>query len=90
MVGCKTPTSIIDNSLYKDKKIYLMSIDAEGDDLEVLKSIDFYRYKPSLLVVEIHENILSKRVDSDLFQYINNKGYDLVGWCGVSIVDGKP
>lgn len=37
---------------YSDKTLDFLSIDVEGLDLEVLKSIDFIKYKPTVICVE--------------------------------------
>ena len=53
----KTLTNILDDSKYKNKKIDFLDIDVEGVDLDALKSLDFYRYSPTLICVEIlHKN----------------------------------
>ena len=50
-------SNIIDNTPYKGKKIDFLTIDAEGSDLEVLKSLDFKKYSPKTICVEIwHRN----------------------------------
>jgi FkbM family methyltransferase len=51
------------------KKIDFMSIDTEGYDLEVLKSNDWKKYKPSILCVEGHK-------DADkINDFLKEKGY---------------
>ena len=40
-IKTQTINNIIENSSYKDEKIDFLSIDVEGSELEVLKSIDF-------------------------------------------------
>ena len=49
----KKLTEIIDNSKYKGKKIDFLDIDVEGADLDVLESLDFDRYSPELICVEV-------------------------------------
>jgi FkbM family methyltransferase len=49
-VALKTLTSIINESHFDD--IDFLSIDTEGYDLEVLKSLDWGRFNPSLIIVE--------------------------------------
>ena len=52
-IESKTLTNILDGSIYKDKLIHLLNIDAEGHDFEVLQSLDFERYYPIMICVEI-------------------------------------
>lgn len=50
---CKTLTEIINGSVYRNKKINFLNIDAEGHDLEVLHSLDFHKYPPEVICIEI-------------------------------------
>lgn len=86
VVECRTLTSIIDGTEYKDKKIDLLSVDAEGYDLEVLRSLDFLRYAPSLVVVETHDKVFGVVEQSALYGFLKEMGYELVGWCGESLL----
>ena len=52
----KPLTKILDKTIYKDQHIDFLTIDAEGADYEVLKSLDFKRYEPKLICVEIWRN----------------------------------
>ena len=53
---CKTLTEIINETVYKGKKIDFLNIDAEGHDLEVLQSLNFNEYLPDVICVEIFPN----------------------------------
>jgi FkbM family methyltransferase len=50
--------------LPRDQKIDFLSIDVEGLDLAVLRSGDWNRFRPSILLVEAHERTVSA-VESD-------------------------
>lgn len=65
---CKAPT-------YFD----LLSIDAEEHDLQVLKSMDFNKYFPKLIVVESETFDHSKPQEDLIYQLITTKGYVLEG-----------
>ena len=54
--------------------------------LEVLLSLDFSRYNPKLIAVETHYALFSEVCGSSLFQFLINKRYCLVGWCGLTIL----
>ena len=47
---------IIDRTKYKNKRIDFLSIDVEGKDIDVLKSLDFKRYNPRSICVEIWDS----------------------------------
>ena len=46
-------STLIDKTKFKNKKIDFLNIDAEGSDLDVLKSLNFDIYRPKLICVEI-------------------------------------
>ena len=82
---CKTLTEIINETVYKGKKIDFLNIDAEGHDLEVLQSLNFNEYLPDVICVEIFpdqgnfDNFDLKTTAEYKFLYKNN--YELY-WSG--------
>jgi len=62
----------------KDRTIDLMSVDCEGLDLEVLKSSDWQRFRPCLLMVEDHQEHFSEITDSEITRWLASRQYDLV------------
>ena len=50
-----TLDSITKNSPYSNKKINLLSIDVEGNELNVLKGFDLKKYYPEVIVIEYYE-----------------------------------
>lgn len=85
-IRASTLSSIIDNTKYKDRKIDFLSIDAEGHDLKILKSFDIDRYSPRLIAVETHLTTFTQVAKSELYNFLTNKGYTLVGWCGLTLL----
>lgn len=61
------------------KKIDVLNIDVEGAELEILKTLDFEFFKPSVIAVEIHGNDLEECLKSEEAQWILGKGYQFVG-----------
>ena len=51
-----TLNNILNRSQYKNKKIDFFNLDVEGNELKVLKSLDFKKYQPSLICIEIHNH----------------------------------
>ena len=84
-IVCKTLTEIIDGTIYKDKKINFLNIDAEGHDLEVLQSLNYDKYLPEVICVEIFpdqgnfENFNLKITPE--YKFLLNKNYELY-WSG--------
>jgi FkbM family methyltransferase len=83
---CAPLTEIIDSSRYRDQAIDLLSVDAEGHDLEVLQSLDFSRYSPKVIAVECHGNHLKEVMESPVYAYLTQRCYSLVGWTGLTTI----
>ena len=82
---CKTLTEIINDSIYRDKKINFLNIDAEGHDLEVLQSLDFHKYFPEVICVEIFPeygnfNDFNLKTTPE-YKFLVDRNYDLY-WSG--------
>ena len=61
------------------QKIDFLNIDVEGAELEILKSLDFEFFKPSVIAVEIHGNNLEECLITDEARLILERGYQFVG-----------
>ena len=72
-------TSIVDEGKYKDQKIDFLNVDAEGADFEVLQSLDFNKYSPELICIEVIEKDLE---NSDVFNFLYKYRYKKI-WSGV-------
>jgi hypothetical protein len=58
-----------------------LNIDLEGHDYEVLKNINFDKYKPKLVCVEILEKSKDK---NNIFKFLENRGYVFIKKCEIS------
>ena len=65
------PLKIICEQYVQNKKIDFLSVDVEGFDLEVLKSNDWNKYRPTLIMIEINQDEM--KIDS----YMKEIGYSL-------------
>ena len=90
-IQTRTLNSVIENSKFRNKKINLLSIDVEGHELEVLKSINLIKYYPEFIVLEFFEkNILDKLefhnqnineiLNSEVYHYLTKNNYHFVSW----------
>ena len=69
---------------YLISSIDLLQIDVEGAELNVIKSLDFKRYKPQLICIEIHNS--KKMYDTNydylksnnIYKYLINRKYKVV------------
>ena len=83
-VKTNTLNNILELSKYKNKKIDFLNLDVEGNELNVLKSLNFKKYKPSLLCIEIHNHEEMYNQNSDylkrnpIHKYLLIKKYKVV------------
>ena len=65
---------------YSDKfeTIDLLNIDAEGFDLEIIKSNDWTKYKPKVIVIELDCKNISDLQNNETAKYLCNMGYEIV------------
>ena len=70
----KTLEKLLDKYLIK-KEIDFLSIDVEGLDLEVLKSINLKKYKPKIILVEILESNFDNLKNCDLYNFLMDNDY---------------
>ena len=71
----QTLTSILDQHWPAGDPIDVLSIDVEGHDFQALKSIDFDRYRPKMIVIEMHE--FAGIEESEIYRYLAQNGYAL-------------
>ena len=77
---------LLDQYLPAGRRIDLLSVDVEGLDEVILKSHDFHRYCPRVVMFERHHlNSLALGADP-LINRLREFGYELVGVTGPSVV----
>ena len=76
--------SILAEYLPPRTEISLLSVDVEGHDLNVLRSIDLNRYRPKLIVVEIHHFQLADAAQHPLTRYLAEAEFQLIGYDGLN------
>ncbi len=94
-IDSDTLNSILNRSKFKNKKIDFLNLDIEGNELNALKSIDFKKYKPKLICVEIHNYEMNHKNQTDsykknaTYKFLNNKGYKILWKNGFSYIFRK-
>lgn len=69
---------ILDEYLPEDvTSIDLMTIDVEGQDLDVLRSNDWSRYRPRVLVIEVLVSSLEELMDREEIRFMRGHGFSL-------------
>ena len=66
--------NVLDKYLPGSTEIDFLSVDVESLDLEVLKSNDWNKYRPKIVLVEIFNSSLHLN-DDPIFQYLTSKNY---------------
>ena len=73
-VGTKPLSKILDIYL-NNNDIDFLNIDAEGSDLDVLKSNDWSKYCPKFVLVEILNSSIYNLENDPIFQFMKEKNY---------------
>ena len=83
-----TFNELLSNSIYKNKKINFLNIDVEGAEMKILKCIDFAKYDPDLICIEILELHLEKTdqrerklASNDIYNFLIKKKYKKIWSC---------
>jgi FkbM family methyltransferase len=64
----------------------LLKIDVEGHDTAVLRSIDLRRYRPRIVMTEIHGHTVDSVAGTEIYSMLISRGYQmasLVGYDGI-------
>ena len=79
-VNSDTLTKIIDKTRYKNRKIDFVSIDTEGKDFEVLRSLNLKKYDPKYVCIEIYsdKNVNFNIKKNPIYKYLIKKNYKLL------------
>ena len=78
--------TVLDRHVPAGQSIDLMSVDAEGHDLEVLKSNDWERFRPGLLIVEVHHDTVDEVLDTEVVKYLRARNYNVHTVVGPSVI----
>ena len=68
-----TLTDVIEQSALRGQQFHYLNVDCEGQDLSVLKGMDFSRYSPDLITVEA----LTKPAQAEVTAFLERCGYEL-------------
>lgn len=85
-VPVDTLTAILDQHLPPGRHIDFMTIDVEGLDEAVIRSLDFSKYRPEVLIVEMIGADIEEMLASDLYQYLRQKNYRAHAKTGNSVI----
>ncbi|MBC8295277.1 MAG: FkbM family methyltransferase [Pelagibacterales bacterium] len=82
-IRCLKLNDIIEKSSFKNRKINFLNIDTEKTELDVLKSLNFKKYQPELICVEIHHRGSSSKNKFELtkhpvYLFLKKRSYKIV------------
>lgn len=67
-------------------EIDFLTVDVEGYDMNVLKSNDWNKYKPRVIVIEQLPDPNNSIVNSEIYLFLKNKSYNLIAKTGNSCI----
>ena len=70
-----TLEELLDDKLTKTQEIDFLSIDVEGLDFMVLKSNNFDKFKPKVILIEILESSLQDIENNEISKFLKQYGY---------------
>jgi hypothetical protein len=87
-IKTRSLNDVIEDSIFKDKKIDFVSIDVEGFELNVLKGFDLNKYKPDLIMIEFIDTKIKEYylqnidniLNSNIYIYMDKNNYKLINW----------
>ena len=86
IVKTRTLNEVINESPYKDTQIDVLSIDVEGVDFKVLKSLDIKKYSPKVIIIEDHHKKIEDILETDTFKFLVQNNYILRSWSFYSLI----
>ena len=81
----KTLTEVLEQ-LHAPSRFELLNVDVEGLDLEVLRSLDFARFRPKIIIVEILGFDLENYRADPIFEHLSANGYRLAGYTHMNAI----
>lgn len=78
--------SVLDEHVPPGTKISFMNVDCENHDLEVIRSGDWTRYRPELVLVEYHTSSLEGVLESPIHTFMTSVAYDFQQWIRPTLI----
>jgi FkbM family methyltransferase len=90
-IKTQTLTSILNNLNLGDINIDILLVDCEGYDIHVIKSLDFNKYRPKIIIVEMHGFNINNPIENEVYNYLKNENYKLQYYATVNgyFIDGN-
>lgn len=85
-IQARTLEDIVATSPFREERIDLLSIDAEGHDFQVLASLDIDARRPEVIIVEEHRQDIESILAGRIYAHLASRGYALCGWTAPSLI----
>lgn len=84
-VRARTLREILEEHLPAGREIDFLSVDVEGHDLNVLKSNDWLRFRPAIVIAEDHKEDVDAIRTSEITSFLSAHGYGICAWAPPSV-----
>lgn len=67
----------------------VLNLDIEGLEKQILESIDFEKYRPMIMIIEMipySKELVRGQKDTELLEYVKSKGYDEYAFTGINSI----
>ena len=81
-IKCQTLNSVLENNNFNN--FDYLNVDVEGNELNVIKGINFSKYKPKLITIENNELIPQEYFQSEIFKLFEQNNYIFINKIGVT------
>ena len=78
--------NILDQHMASPVSFEILSIDAEGHDIVILRSNDFGRYRPRIIVIEVHGLTAQSIATHETVTFLEGSGYHLFSWLNPNLI----
>lgn len=85
-IVCERLDSIFAKHVPHGQTIDLLDVDVEGRDLDVLKSNDWARFRPLIVMVEDAMFVVDEPNKSEIYMFMHDQRYKLVAFFGTTLV----
>lgn len=76
-IETSTLEEVLEKNLPEKQVIDFLSVDVEGLDFDVIKSLNLNRYHPRVILVETSERTLSDVQNTEVYKYLSDQDYEL-------------
>jgi len=88
-IESSTLDDVLNEHIDKNKEIDFLSIDVEGFDFKVLKSLDLTVYKPNLILIEMLKSSFENIKEDEIYLYLKKHQYCLFSKCMNTVIFRK-